>query len=315
MTQTALVFPGQGSQSVGMLVDVAHEHPIIQQTFEEASDALHFDLWAMTKDGPAAHLDQTENTQPALLAGGVAMYRLLTKHFPVLKTARMAGHSLGEYTALVCANAISYHDALRLVAARGRFMQAAVPSGVGAMAAIIGLSNDDVAQVCEEAKQANEVLSPANFNSVGQVVIAGHAASVNQALVIAKAKGAKMAVLIPVSVPSHCALMHPAALQLKQLLETITMTSPQTIVINNIDVEVYTTVEQMRDGLTQQLEKPVRWVETIQAFQAAGVTQIIECGPGKVLTGLIKRIDKSLSLASTADLASVNAVLAASVGV
>lgn len=314
MTQYALVFPGQGSQSVGMLTEIAHEYPVIQKTYEEASDALSFDLWKLTAEGPSEALDQTENTQPALLAGSVAIYRLITERLPHLKKVVMAGHSLGEYSALVCAGALPLKDAIRLVAARGRYMQAAVPSGVGAMAAIIGLDNEIVTAVCEEAKEGSEILSPANFNSVGQVVIAGHADAVDRAIVLAKEKGAKMAVLIPVSVPSHCALMYPASLELKALLSTLSISTPQAAVINNVDVEVYVDEAQIRDGLVRQLVSPVRWVDTIKAFQAKGVTNIIECGPGKVLTGLIKRIDKSLSLASTADLASLNAVIATSVG-
>lgn len=314
MTQCAVVFPGQGSQTVGMLADVAEQHPEVQQTYQEASEALGFDLWQMTLNGPASALDQTENTQPALLAGGVAVHRILMQRFPELSKALLAGHSLGEYTALVCAGALSFADAIQLVAARGRFMQAAVPSGTGAMAAIIGLDEASVLEVCTLAKSGNEVLSPANYNSIGQIVIAGHAAAVEKALVIAKEKGAKMAVLIPVSVPSHCALMQPAALQLAERLANTTIHTPIATVYSNVDVQPYTTEAAIRDGLVRQLVSPVRWVETVQAFQAKGVTHVIECGPGKVLTGLMKRIDKSLALSCTADLSNLNAVLTASAG-
>lgn len=314
MTAWAVVFPGQGSQTVGMLADIAEQYPIVQQTYDEASAVLGFDLWQMTLKGPAASLDQTENTQPALLAGGVAIHRILINRFPELSQALLAGHSLGEYTALVCAGALSFTDAIQLVAARGRFMQAAVPSGTGAMAAIIGLDEASVLQVCQEAKTGQEVLSPANYNSVGQIVIAGHAAAVERALTLAKEKGAKMAVLIPVSVPSHCALMQPAAQQLGALLAKTTINPLTATVFSNVDVTPYTTEAGIRDGLVRQLVSPVRWVETIHAFQAKGVTHVIECGPGKVLTGLMKRIDKSLALVCTADLSNLNAVLTASVG-
>lgn len=314
MTHLAVVFPGQGSQSVGMLADVAAEYPEVLQTYAEASDALGFDLWKLTSEGPQASLDQTEHTQPALLAGGVAIWRILSSRVNALSSAVLAGHSLGEYTALVCANALSFQDAARLVAARGRFMQAAVPSGVGSMAAIIGLDEAAVAELCQEAAQPGEVLSPANYNSVGQVVIAGHAQAVERAMALAKSKGAKMAVAIPVSVPSHCELMRPAALQLSELLANTALHTPTQRVMSNADVQWLTSPEAIRDGLVRQLFSPVRWVETIQAFQQNGVTDVIECGPGKVLTGLMKRIDKNLKLLSTADVASVKTVIETSVG-
>lgn len=314
MTNLGVVFPGQGSQSVGMLADVASEYPEVTQTYAEASDALGFDLWKLASEGPEATLDQTEHTQPALLAGGVAIWRILSPRLPLLSQALLAGHSLGEYTALVCANALPFQEAIRLVAARGRFMQAAVPAGVGSMAAIIGLDEASVLALCQEAALAGEVLSPANYNSVGQVVIAGHAAAVERAMGLAKSKGAKMAVAIPVSVPSHCELMREAAVQLSELMVSMPIKAPTQRVMNNADVQWVTTPEAIRDGLTRQLFSPVRWVETIQAFQQAGVTKVIECGPGKVLTGLIKRIDKNLTLLNTADVASVKTVIETSVG-
>lgn len=291
----AIVFPGQGSQSVGMLAELAASHNEVNAIFTEASDVLGFDLWAMCQQGPAEVLDNTVNTQPALLAASYAMWRVYQKSNSTLP-AMLAGHSLGEYTALVCANALKFQDAVRLVAARGKFMQDAVAVGEGAMAALIGLDDEKVLQVCEQARQINEVLSPANYNSVGQVVIAGHKASVEHAVSLAKEQGAKMAVMIPVSVPSHCSLMIPAAESLRDLLTSVALHEPTIPVINNVDVHPYTGAASIREGLVRQLTMPVRWVETIQYFTQHGITQILECGPGKVLTGLNKRIDKNLQL-------------------
>lgn len=290
MTQSneAIVFPGQGSQSVGMLGDLAAQHPVIADVFAQASNVLGYDLWELTQQGPKEKLDQTEYTQPALLAASYATWQMLDA-----KPKMLAGHSLGEYTALVCANAMSFTDAIKLVAARGQFMQAAVNKGEGAMAAIIGLDNDVVAAICQQAA-GGEVLSPANFNSIGQVVIAGSHDAVMRAIDLAKEKGARMAVSIPVSVPSHCALMKPAAEKLAAMLTTIAIDTPTLPVVSNVDVAIYATADSIRDGLVRQLYMPVRWVETIQFFANAGVTKVIECGPGKVLTGLIKRIDKAL---------------------
>ncbi len=302
---TAIVFPGQGSQSVGMLADVAQHFPEVTNTFREASDVLAYDLWSLSQQGPAEVLNQTEHTQPILLTASYAVWRILQAHTNVTP-AMLAGHSLGEYTALVCAGALSFADALRLVAARGRFMQAAVPDGVGAMGAIVGLDDAAVLKICEEAcTQPTDVIAPANYNSLGQVVVAGHREAVARALALAKAAGAKLAILIPVSVPSHCALMVPAARQLADLLATIPLVAPQIPVINNVAASRYTDVASLREGLTQQLSQPVRWVATIQAMARDGVTQMIECGPGKVLTGLNKRIDKSLNYFTTADSASI----------
>ncbi len=303
-SQTAIVFPGQGSQSVGMLTDIAAIHPEVKATFDEASSALSYDLWQLVQSGPAEKLDMTMYTQPALLAASYAIWRILRKN-QVTNPVMMAGHSLGEYTALVCANAIDYADALRLVAARGQFMQEAVLPGVGAMAAIIGLENQAVANLCKEVALNNEVLTPANFNSIGQVVIAGHKEAVLRALPLAKERGAKMAVLIPVSVPSHCALMREAAERLAEILVTTKMRTPEITVLSNVDVTAYNTTESIRDGLVRQLSMPVRWVDTIQAFSNAGVTQIIECGPGKVLSGLIKRIDKNIQIIAASDVANL----------
>lgn len=298
----AIVFPGQGSQSVGMLADTASQFPMIQETFAEASSVLGYDLWKMSQEGPAEVLDKTVHTQPALLAASYAVWRILQTE-KKLSPAMLAGHSLGEYSALVCADAIDFVDAIKLVAARGEYMQDAVLPGVGAMAAIIGLDEKVVADICQQSISApSEVLTPANFNSLGQVVIAGHRECVLRAIVLAKEQGAKIAMLIPVSVPSHCALMRPAAERLQALLATMTVRTPTIPVINNVNVVPYANADAIRQGLVQQLYMPVRWVETIQAFVKSGITQVIECGPGKILTGLNKRIDKELELTTAVEL-------------
>lgn len=304
-----IVFPGQGAQSVGMLADMASEFKEVQQTFGQASDVLGYDLWKLVQQGPAEELGQTQHTQPALLAASYAIWQILQSHHSV-QPALLAGHSLGEYTALVCAKALDFCDGIKLVAARGQYMQEAVAVGVGAMAAIVGLEDEAVAKLCQQAiESSDEVLAPANFNSLGQVVIAGHKAPVERAIALAQTQGAKLAMLIPVSVPSHCQLMQAAAVRLSALLETIPLHHPQIAILNNVDVKPYNSVDEIRDGLVRQLYSPVRWVDTIQTFVKAGITQIIECGPGKVLTGLNKRIDKNLQLFSTADRASLETVL------
>lgn len=295
MSQTmAFVFPGQGSQSVGMLRDVVDTHPQIIQTFSEASDILNYDLWALVSNGPEDKLNQTEFTQPALMAADVALWRVYCDTTDD-RPAFLAGHSLGEFVALVAAGAMDYAEAVALVADRGRFMQAAVPAGEGAMAAIIGLDNDKVASVCEQVADG-DVVAPANYNSVGQVVIAGQHAAVNRAIEQAKTEGAKLAKLIPVSVPSHCALMQPAAEQLAQSLSRIKINTPSIPVIQNVDAAVHDDPQTIRDNLVKQLVSPVRWVETIEYLQSQAITQVTECGPGKVLRGLIKRISKDIEL-------------------
>lgn len=305
----AFVFPGQGSQSVGMLADLAPLYQEVTATFAEASDGLGYDLWSLVANGPAQQLDQTVYTQPALLTASYAIWRILQSRLSA-QPAMLAGHSLGEYSALVCAKAIDFQSAVKLVAARGQFMQEAVNQGVGGMAAVIGLDDEKVRTICEEAKQsADQIITPANYNSVGQVVIAGHLPVVLRAMELAKSAGAKLVTQIPVSVPSHCALMLPAAEKLKPLLATITIASPSIPVVNNADVKMYETPDEIRDGLVKQLYSPVRWVETIQTFIKQGITQVVECGPGKVLTGLNKRIDKSLQLQSIADAAGVEGLL------
>lgn len=288
----AYVFPGQGSQSVGMLADVAEAYPIVEETFAEASDVLGYDLWQLVQNGPAEDLNETHRTQPALLAASVALYRV-AQQAGHGEPEYMAGHSLGEYSALVCAGALDFADAVALVAKRGKFMQTAVPAGVGAMAAVIGLEDDIVSKVCAEQAQ-NEVVEAVNFNSPGQVVIAGHVAAVERAGDACKAAGAKRVLPLPVSVPSHCALMHPAAEQLKLELADVTISRPRIPVINNVDVAAPTDSAQIRDALIRQLYSPVRWTETIRKLAAEGITHIYEIGPGKVLTGLNKRIDKAI---------------------
>lgn len=303
------IFPGQGSQSLGMLSGIAEQYNEVAHTFTEASDVLHYDLWQLVQNGPAVELDKTVNTQPALLTASFAIWRILTTRMQ-MRPALFAGHSLGEYTALVCANALAFQDAVKLVHARGQFMQEAVNEGTGAMAAIIGLDDSIVAAICQQAlTYPDEVLSPANFNSVGQVVVAGHKTAVERAIVLAKEQGAKLATLIPVSVPSHCKLMEPAAKRLAALLNETEFTLPDTPVINNVDVLPYQSIEEIRQGLIKQLYSPVRWVETIHYFIKAGVTQLVECGPGKVLTGLNKRIDKNLQTLNLAETDGIEALL------
>lgn len=301
----AIVFPGQGSQSVGMLADIAQTYGQVKTYYEEASDVLHYDLWALVQSGPASELDKTQHTQPALLVGSYALYQILQTQL-TKPPQYFAGHSLGEYTALLCAGALSFANAVKLVAARGEFMQQAVAAGQGAMAAIIGLDEQVVSDICAQAiRGTTEVLSPANYNSIGQVVIAGHASAIERAIKLAKVKGAKMAITIPVSVPSHCDLMLPAVKQLAPLLLETNFQLPTIPVINNVNVMPYNSIDMIRTGLAQQLFSPVRWVETIQFFVHEGVKQIIECGPGKILTGLNKRIDKHLQLQTAQDLLAV----------
>ena len=286
MNKIALFFPGQGSQSVGMMSGFANSSSI-QNTFIEASNILGVDFWAMATE-PNELLNQTQHTQPLMLIAGVATWRAYQRdngpapHF-------LAGHSLGEYTALVAAEAISFADALPLVKFRAEAMQSAVPEGVGAMAAILGLDDDIVRTVCLEAAE-NEVCEAVNFNSPGQVVIAGNKAAVERGMALAKEKGAKRALALPVSVPSHCALMRPAAEKLAEYLKTVMIHSPKIPVIHNADVAAYSDSANIKDALVRQLYSPVRWVETVQYLYAQGVSNSAECGPGKVLAGLTKRI-------------------------
>lgn len=288
----AFVFPGQGSQAVGMLDELAAEYPLVEQTFAEASEVLGYDLWQLVQNGPSEQLNETHRTQPALLAASVAIYRVLEAQ-GVPAPEWMAGHSLGEYSALVCSGAMEFADAIQLVAKRGELMQEAVPAGVGAMAAIIGLDDARVEEACAAAA-GDQVVSAVNFNSPGQVVIAGHAEAVERAGEACKEAGAKRALPLPVSVPSHCALMQPAAEKLAVELGKITLRTPNVPVVNNVDVTVEREADAIRDALVRQLYSPVRWTETVQYLAQQGVTELYEIGPGKVLSGLTKRIDKGL---------------------
>ncbi len=307
MTQLAFVFPGQGSQTVGMLAELAADNPQVEATFREASDALGYDLWQLVQQGPAEELNKTWQTQPALLAASVAIYRVWQQKQgaqPVL----LAGHSLGEYSALVCAGVLAFADAIKLVELRGKLMQEAVPEGTGAMQAIIGLDDEAIRKACEESAQG-EVVSPVNFNSPGQVVIAGNKDAVERAGAACKAAGAKRALPLPVSVPSHCALMKPAAVKLAVALEEIAFNAPDVPVVNNVDVKCENDAAAIRNALVRQLYSPVRWTESVQFIAEQGVTQLLEMGPGKVLTGLIKRIADNLTATAVNDPASLSAAL------
>ena len=305
---TAIVFPGQGSQSLGMMKGFA-DNASVRQTFDEASAVLGQDLWAMcAEDGDAAAIGATINTQPLMLTAGVAAFRAYRAAGGAVP-AFAAGHSLGEYTALVASGAIAFADALKLVRLRAEAMQSAVPEGQGAMAAILGLDDEVIVAACAEAAQG-EVVSAVNFNSPGQVVIAGAKAAVDRAIEILKAKGAKRALPLPVSVPSHCALMKPAAEKLAAALASVPVSAPEFPVIHNADVAAYTDPAQIRDALVRQLYCPVRWVETVRHLRAAGVDRFIECGPGKVLAGLVKRIDGEAANLAIVDEASMAAALA-----
>jgi [acyl-carrier-protein] S-malonyltransferase len=288
----AFVFPGQGSQSIGMLSDLAAAHPQVQATFEEASQGAGVDLWSLVMHGPEERLNRTENTQPALLAASVAVWRVW-QALDGTRPSQLSGHSLGEYSALVCADALSLHDAASLVAERGRLMQAAVPAGVGAMAAILGGDDAQIAAACEEVAQG-QVVSPANFNSPGQLVIAGNAEAVDRALARLAELGVKKAIKLAVSVPSHCMLMRDAADRLGERMASIAWRLPSIPVVQNADAQTYASVDDIRSALQRQLYLPVRWTQCVQALASGGATRIAECGPGKVLTGLIKRIDKTL---------------------
>ncbi|HBL7238123.1 TPA: ACP S-malonyltransferase [Serratia liquefaciens] len=307
MTQFAFVFPGQGSQSLGMLADLAAQYPIVEATFSEASSVLGYDLWQLVQQGPAEELNKTWQTQPALLAASVAIFRVWQQQGGKMP-AIMAGHSLGEYSALVCAGVLDFQAAIRLVELRGKLMQEAVPEGTGAMSAIIGLDNAAIAKACEESAQG-QVVSPVNFNSPGQVVIAGNKEAVERAGAACKAAGAKRALPLPVSVPSHCALMKPAADKLAVALQDITFSAPQVPVVNNVEVRAESDPEAIRSALVRQLYSPVRWTESVEFMAAQGVTSLLEVGPGKVLTGLTKRIVDTLTAAAVNDAASLTAAL------
>jgi len=303
----AFVFPGQGSQSQGMLKDLADSYAVVSETFTEASDKLGYDLWAIAQQGPAEKLNSTDVTQPAMLAAGVATWRVWEQQGGS-RPEIMAGHSLGEYSALVCAGSLEFQDAIGLVAERGRLMQEAVPAGEGAMAAILGLDDDAVRQACADAAE-NDVLAPVNFNSPGQVVAAGNKSAIERLVILAKERGAKRALVLPVSVPSHCSLMKPAADKLAEVLSDIDIQSPLIPVINNVDVAAPSDPAAIRDALVRQLYNPVRWVETVHKMAGEGVDRLVECGPGKVLVGLNKRIEKSMAAEAVFDPVSLDAAL------
>lgn len=289
----AFVFPGQGSQSLTMLAEHGAQQPLILDTFAEASDALGYDLWALTQQGPEEQLNQTDKTQPAILAASVALWRLWLAEGDV-RPAFVAGHSLGEYSALVAAGSLSLAAGVKLVEHRGQLMQQAVPAGQGGMAAILGLEDADVLAACAEAAQG-EVVSAVNFNAPGQVVIAGGAAAVARAIEACKARGAKRAMPLPVSVPSHCALMRPAAERFAEAVSAIAWQAPQIALVQNVSAAVVSDLESLKRDLLAQLYSPVRWVESMVCLAGQGVTDLVECGPGKVLSGLNKRCVKGIN--------------------
>ncbi len=297
------VFPGQGSQSIAMLSELSDQFNHVKQTFAEASEILDYDLWQLVQHGPEAEINDTRVTQPAMLAAGFSVWRAW-RSLGYGQPDVLAGHSLGEYTALVCAGTLDFKAAVNVVAERGRFMQEAVPVGQGAMAAILGLDDHTVVELCDKAAEG-QVVSAVNFNSPGQVVVAGHKEAVTRAVDQAKESGAKRALILPVSVPSHCLLMKPAADRLANLLDTVEMKSPEIPVINNVDVALRERPEDIKEALIKQLYSPVRWVETIREMGRRGVTHVVECGPGKVLAGLNKRITPDLQALPVYDTATL----------
>ncbi|MBA4143239.1 MAG: ACP S-malonyltransferase [Nitrosospira sp.] len=307
----ACVFPGQGSQSVGMVKGYG-DFPVVRETFAEASDILREDFWTLVNDGPADKLNLTVNTQPLMMIAGIAVYRAWQSLVEV-RPAYMAGHSLGEYTALVASGALIFADALPLVRFRAEAMQRAVPEGMGAMAAILGVDDEMVQRICDEvtSNSGGELLEPANFNSPGQVVVAGHKKAVLQGMELARSKGAKRALMLPVSIPSHCSLMRVAADEMYQRLKYVTMRAPGIPLLHNVDVQQHESPGAIKKYLTKQLTSPVRWSETIRAFAAAGIIHVVECGPGKILTGLNKRIDSNLQSLSLTDSAALREAVTA----
>src|SRR3990167_3482725 len=294
MLEQAVVFPGQGSQSVGMLNELAAKYSMVEEMFAAVSTRLGYDLWNLVQQGPEDKLNQTEYTQVAVLTADVCVYKIfeLEKPFP---PKMMAGHSLGEYAALVCSGSINLVDAAEIVSIRGRLMQENVPLGLGAMAAIIGLTDEQTEEICHKASSDVELVTPANYNAHGQVVIAGHTAAVDRAIKLAEEAGARMAKIIPVSVPCHCALLKNAADKFSTALNKFTFKRPNCVVLSNVDLSVYDTDLQIKSLLKEQLYSPVQWVKIIDCMAKNGINSIIECGPGKVLSGLIKRIDKSIN--------------------
>lgn len=308
MSSIAYLFPGQGSQSVGMLQNLAEHHPVVTQLFASVSERVGYDVWELVQHGPEVRLNQTEQTQVAMLTADVTVYEILrAQGAPV--ASMMAGHSLGEYAALVCSGAIDLPSAAVLVGLRGKLMQDNVPLGHGAMAAIVGLSDEQVQTLCLKATTTEYQVTPANYNAIGQVVIAGHTPAVEKAIELAHELDARLAVNIPVSVPCHCPLLASAADLFADALQAAPFNVPEIPVVSNVDLGVYQSTDQIRKLLQQQLCQPVRWVETIQLMKNNGIELLVECGPGKVLSGLVKRIDKSLKAMSVNDQASLEAAL------
>ena len=305
----AAVFPGQGSQSVGMLAELADAFPTVESTFAEASEALGYDLWRVCREGPEEKLNSTECTQPAMLAAGVAVWRVWREQGGAAPEI-MAGHSLGEYSALVCADGVAFPDAVALVAARGRYMQEAVPSGQGAVAAVIGLGDDEVEAACRAAARG-EVVCPVNFNAPGQVVLAGHTGAVTRALDLAREAGARRAILLPLSVPVHSPLMEPAAERFRSRLEEVAFSAPAVPVVANIGIKPHRGPDSIRDRLVRQLHSPVPWTATVLRLADAGVGAVLEPGPGRVLAGLNRRIDRGMKAHAVFDPASLGAALEA----
>lgn len=306
--QLAFVFPGQGSQSVGMLAELAQAYPAVREAFAEASDGAGVDLWALSRSGPDTELNRTEFTQPALLVAGIAVWRLWIERVGVMPT-RLAGHSLGEYTALVAAGALTLEQGARLVRLRGQLMQDAAPAGTGAMAAILGAEDALVEDACARTSNAGIVV-PANYNSPGQIVIGGHADAVDRALTDLAERGVRKAVKLAVSVPSHTPLMREAANRLAEAMADLQWRAPALPIVQNVDGEVHEGIESIRDALVRQLYLPVRWTACVQALATAGTTRVAECGPGKVLSGLVKRIDKSLDARALGTVAEFEAAAA-----
>lgn len=307
--QLAVVFPGQGSQKVGMLAELAGLHPVVEETFSDASDVLGYDLWQLVQSGPQEDLNLTERTQPMLLTASVAIWKIWQQKGGA-QPAFMAGHSLGEWSALVCAGVVAFRDAVKLVQLRGKYMQQAVPKGVGAMAAVIGLDDDKIKQACVDAAEG-EVVAAVNFNSPGQVVIAGHAAAVDRASTLCKEAGAKRAMPLPVSAPFHTSLMQPAADQLADQIRATQFSAPAVAVVHNVNARTESDPARIQELMIEQIYTPVYWVDCILALAAGGVSQVVECGPGKVLSGLCKRIDRQLTAYATETPADLDAALEA----
>jgi [acyl-carrier-protein] S-malonyltransferase len=303
MTRIAIVFPGQGSQSVGMMTDWGDYQHVVKQVYAQASEVLGYNLWQVVSEGPAERLNSTEVTQPAMLCAGAACWQIIEDLDTIPQAQLMSGHSLGEYTALVCAGSLDIENAVQLVARRGKLMQSAVPAGDGSMAAIIGLADEDVIKACSQVQSG--IVEAVNFNAPGQVVIAGEKTSVDEAMEYARALGAKRALPLPVSVPSHCSLMQSAADELLEALESTNITMPKIPVIHNQNAGVADSVDEIRQLLKKQLYQPVKWVESVQAMHSQGIECLIECGPGKVLAGLTRRIEKSLRAESVFNIASL----------